>query len=63
MPRLEHEAGRLGKTVAELEAAWTPIGRLVEPYEIGPLAVYLASREASAVTGQAFNIDGGLLMV
>lgn len=63
MPRLEHEAGRLGKTVAELEAAWTPIGRLVEPDEIGPLAVYLASREASAVTGQAFNIDGGLLMV
>lgn len=63
MPRLEHEAGRLGKSVEEIEAVWTPLGRLVEPHEIGPLAVYLASREASAVTGQAFNIDGGLLMV
>jgi 3-oxoacyl-[acyl-carrier protein] reductase len=61
--RVEHEAIRLGKSVAEFEATWTPIGRLLEPHEIAPLAVYLASREASAVTGQAFNIDGGFLMV
>ena len=61
--RLEHEAGRLGKSVAEFEATWTPIARLLEPHEIAHLAVSLASREASAVTGQAFNIDGGFLMV
>lgn len=61
--RIEHESNRLGKSVSEFESTWTPIGRLVEPHEVAELAVYLASREASAVTGQAFNIDGGFLMV
>jgi len=61
--RVEYEAKRLGKSVAEFEAGLTPIGRRLDPGEIGPLVVYLASREASVVTGQAFNIDGGFLMI
>ena len=61
--RVEYEAQRLGKSVAEFEAGLTPIGRRLDPREIGPLVVYLASREASVVTGQAFNIDGGFLMI
>jgi len=61
--RVEYEAKRLGLSVAELEAGLTPIGRRLDPHEIAPLAVYLASREASVITGQAFNIDGGFLMV
>jgi len=60
--RTEYSAKRLGKSVAAYEAGLTPIGRRLEPHEIPPLVVYLASREASVVTGQAFNIDGGLLM-
>jgi NAD(P)-dependent dehydrogenase (short-subunit alcohol dehydrogenase family) len=36
-----------------------PMGRVGEPEEIGPLAVYLASPAASYVTGAAFVIDGG----
>ena len=40
----------------------TPLGRRLEPEEIAPLAVYLASDESAAMTGQALNIDGGVLM-
>lgn len=60
--RVAYDAQRLGKTVEELERTITPIGRRLEPHEIAPLAVYLASKEAAVVTGQAFNIDGGVLM-
>jgi len=61
--RVEYDAKRLGKSVAEYEEGLTAIGRRLDPHEIAPLVVYLARREASVITGQAFNIDGGLLMV
>lgn len=40
-----------------------PIGRMVAIDEIPPLAVYLASNEAAAMTGQAITLDGGVLYV
>ncbi len=36
-----------------------PMGRLGEPDEIGPLAVYLASEASSYMTGAMLTIDGG----
>jgi NAD(P)-dependent dehydrogenase (short-subunit alcohol dehydrogenase family) len=36
-----------------------PLGRFAEPYEIGALALYLASNASSFVTGAGFSIDGG----
>lgn len=36
-----------------------PMGRLGEPDELGPLAVYLASDASSYVTGSVMTIDGG----
>lgn len=36
-----------------------PIGRVGQPDEIGHIALYLASSEASFVTGQVLVVDGG----
>lgn len=60
--RIAYDADRLGITVDEIEARMTPMGRRLEPSEVAPLAVYLASDQAAAMTGQAINIDGGVLM-
>ncbi len=36
-----------------------PMGRLGEPHELGPLALYLASEASSYMTGAVVFIDGG----
>jgi NAD(P)-dependent dehydrogenase (short-subunit alcohol dehydrogenase family) len=38
-----------------------PLGRLAAPTEIADVCVFLASRLASYVTGEAINVDGGEL--
>jgi NAD(P)-dependent dehydrogenase (short-subunit alcohol dehydrogenase family) len=60
--RVADDAQRRGVSFAEQEASLTPVGGRLEPEEITPLAVYLARDEARRVTGQAFNISGGLVM-
>lgn len=60
--RIEYDADRLGKDLTEHEQSLTPIGGRLIPEDIAPMAVYLASDEARMVTGQAFNVCGGLLM-
>ncbi|MDA0662816.1 MAG: SDR family oxidoreductase [Proteobacteria bacterium] len=60
--RLEARAKQLGVSLAEAEATFVadfPIGRIVEPSDIAPMILFLASPQASAVTGQAIGVDGG----
>ena len=38
-----------------------PIGRANTPEDIAAMAVFLASPGARNITGQAYNVDGGLV--
>ncbi len=41
---------------------YQPMGRMGTPEEVAALALYLCSDEASFITGQAYPIDGGVLV-
>ncbi|EKM99673.1 MULTISPECIES: SDR family NAD(P)-dependent oxidoreductase [unclassified Acidocella] len=43
-----------------LRRRYIPMGRLAEPAEIANLVAFLASDDASFITGSAYTIDGGL---
>jgi NAD(P)-dependent dehydrogenase (short-subunit alcohol dehydrogenase family) len=60
--RLQYDAKRLGRTIEDHEPGLTPIGGRLAPEDIAPMAVYLAGEDARMITGQAFNIDGGVCM-
>ncbi|MCI0378630.1 MAG: SDR family oxidoreductase [Gemmataceae bacterium] len=60
--RIEYDAKRKGISFEEQEKSMTPIGGRLEPEDIAPLAVYLASDAARMVTGQAYNICGGVML-
>ena len=40
-----------------------PLGRLGTPDDVANLACFLASDEAGYITGQTFNVDGGMVMI
>lgn len=39
-----------------------PLGRIGSPEDVAGLALFLASDEASYITGQVINVDGGMVM-
>lgn len=43
------------------ETSSIPMKRAAEPYEVGKVAVFLASNDADYVTGSTYFIDGGLM--
>jgi 2-keto-3-deoxy-L-fuconate dehydrogenase len=49
------------KEMFEKLSASQPIGRMAEPSEVAALALYLASDEASFITGCDYPIDGGFI--
>ena len=61
-PSLQDRINANADPVAARQAfvARQPMGRIAQAEEIAPLVVFLASDEATFVTGQAYAIDGGM---
>lgn len=58
--RAEQEGVSL-EAMAARRAAAIPLGRACEPSDIAAMAVFLASPGARNITGQSYNVDGGII--
>lgn len=54
-----HTAGFLGTDFHKTIEAQTPLGRIGQPSDIGPVAVFLASDDSGWVSGQTILVSGG----
>jgi NAD(P)-dependent dehydrogenase (short-subunit alcohol dehydrogenase family) len=62
---LRDRAREQGVSVEEMQRlrdASIPLGRPNDPEDIAALAVFLASPGARNITGQSFNVDGGIIL-
>jgi 2-keto-3-deoxy-L-fuconate dehydrogenase len=63
--RIKDRSRSTGKSLADVERAFIerqPMGRLGKPQEVAALVVFLASDEASYITGQPHLVDGGMAL-
>jgi 2-keto-3-deoxy-L-fuconate dehydrogenase len=63
--RIEERSKATGQSLAQVEQAFVdrqPMGRLGKSQEVAALAVFLASDEASYITGQTHLVDGGMAL-
>tara|TARA_B100000586_G_scaffold230127_1_gene178719 strand:- start:47 stop:799 length:753 start_codon:yes stop_codon:yes gene_type:complete len=53
----------LNNDVKEKMKSSIPLGRLGTPDDVANLVCFLASDDAGYITGQTFNVDGGMVMI
>ena len=54
-----HSAGFIGSDFHKMLETQTPLGRIGQPDDIGPVAVFLASDDSRWVTGEVIRVSGG----
>jgi 3-oxoacyl-[acyl-carrier protein] reductase len=54
-----HAAGIAGSEFQKQAEAQTPLGRIGQPRDVGPVAVFLASAESGWITGETLRVAGG----
>src|SRR5947207_15413050 len=54
-----HTAGIADSEFRRQIEAQTPLGRIGQPRDIGPVAVFLASGESGWITGETLHVAGG----
>ena len=55
-----HAAGFIGSDFQKMVEAQSPLGRVGQPEDIAPTAVYLASSDSKYMTGETLVVSGGL---
>jgi 3-oxoacyl-[acyl-carrier protein] reductase len=55
-----HTAGFIGSDFQKQMEAQTPLGRIGQPQDIAPIAVFLASQDSAWMTGETMLVSGGL---
>jgi 3-oxoacyl-[acyl-carrier protein] reductase len=55
-----HAAGIAESDMRKQTEGQTPLGRIGQPQDIAPAAVFLASSDSSWITGETFRIAGGM---
>ena len=56
------QTGLKAKELKEMMLQEIPLGRANEPEDIAALVVFLSGPGSKNITGQAFNVDGGIIM-
>ena len=59
-PEGAHTAGFIGSECQKQAEAQTPLGRIGQPGDITPIAVFLASAESGWLTGETLLASGGV---
>ncbi|MBT6616309.1 MAG: SDR family oxidoreductase [Deltaproteobacteria bacterium] len=60
--RIQVTAEMNNVSIEQMEKSLNPMQRLLEPEEVASLAVFLAADSAKSITGQSYNVSGGMVV-